>query len=139
MRVRQVGAHHAVSADWIGGYRVRGAPVAADGARREEPGFELLRGGLLYQWLKNHWLVAVLEAVAHWLLGLYLAKRRDHQIVQALEVSRPDWMPAHQPGVSQGEGALQGIRDQGNNQPLEGGGGRHRPGIARQRVVAGGG
>ena len=41
MRSLQVGAHHAVSADWIGGYRVGGAPVAADGARREEPGFEL--------------------------------------------------------------------------------------------------
>ena len=36
----QVRAHHVVSTDWIGGYQVGGAPVAADGARREEPGFE---------------------------------------------------------------------------------------------------
>ena len=92
-----------------------GALVAADGARREEQGFELQRG-LLYQWLKNSWLVALLEAVAHWLLVWYLVKRRDHRKVQVLEESLPDLMPALQPGVSQGEGGSQGVPAQGNNQ-----------------------
>ena len=100
-----------------------GAQVAADGARREKQGFELWQG-LLYQWLKNHWLVALLEAavtVAHLLLGLYLAKRRDHWIVQAFQASLLDWMPAHQHGVSQGEGASQGVSDQGNQMVARGG------------------
>ena len=64
--------------------------------------YQLVSINLLYQRLKNRWLVALLEAMAHWLLGLYLAKRRDHLIFLALEASLQDWMPAYQPGVPQG-------------------------------------
>ena len=124
----QVEAHHAVSTDWIGGYQVQTSSEL--GLQRVCPRWGHRASSLLYQWLKTSWLVALLEALAHRLLvslhlrlWWYLAKRRDHWIAQVSEESRLDWMPAHQPGVSQGEGVSRGVRDQGNNQLGGGGGG----------------
>ena len=49
------------------------------------------RRGLLFQSIKNRYLVATYEAVVHSILGRYMGLRRDPKFLQALDAVQPAW------------------------------------------------
>ena len=60
-------------------------PVAAHGPRPDVLALKTLRG-LLFQPMKNRYLIGTYEAVVHRILGSYMGLRRDPKFLQALDV-----------------------------------------------------
>jgi hypothetical protein len=67
-------------------------PEAAHGPRPGPLDWKTRRG-LLFQSMKNRYLVATYEAVVHRILGRYMGLRRDPKFLQALDAVRPAWAP----------------------------------------------
>ena len=106
--------------------------VAAHGPRPDVLASKTRRG-LLFQAMKNRYLIGTYEAVVHRILGRYVGLRRDPKFLQALDVVRPPWAPAQIPEFPSDEGAAARASDcdgSGAPRPAGWGGAGHAGGLA---------
>ena len=98
-------------------------PVAAHGPRPDVLASKTRRG-LLFQEMKNRYLIGKYEAVVHLILGCLVGMRRDPKFQKALDVVRPPWAPAPIPEFPSDEGAAARASDcDGSGAPRPAGGG----------------